>query len=200
MSFSAKSKYKWLYVAPGKEQKFGDYERNSLADDNAFEMAGKEKLENYTGPTYKIRIGKLTFYAIKGLNSLFVVPSDDIPEAKWIGNIGGKKNDIVHFFSESELQARGLLTPYEDYEEVFAPSEYMGATLRTTQFPPKPPTGKKITVPKTLAPTLTSAIAINVAQMKEPDLTDAGVFGQPNVPDIQQLIRDVNKNDLINRI
>ena len=24
MSFSAKSKYKWLYVAPGKEQKFGD--------------------------------------------------------------------------------------------------------------------------------------------------------------------------------
>ena len=100
MSFSAKSKYKWLYVAPGKEQKFGDYERNSLADDNAFEMAGKEKLENYTGPTYKIRIGKLTFYAIKGLNSLFVVPSDDIPEAKWIGNIGGKKNDIVHFFQK----------------------------------------------------------------------------------------------------
>ncbi len=196
MSFNAKSKYKWLYVAPGKEQTFDDYERNTLAEDNAFDMKGKEKLENYTGPTYKIRIGKLTFYAIKGLNSLFVVPPEELG-AKWIGNIGGKKNDIVHFFSESELYARGLMTPYEDYEETFAPSEYMGATLRTTVFPPKPSTGKKITIPKALAPTLTSAIALNVAQMKEPDLTDAGVFGQPNVPDIQQLIRDVNKHDLV---
>lgn len=212
MSFSAKSKYKWIYVAPGKEQKFDDYARGQIADDNMLDIPGKEKLEDYTGPTYKIRIGKLTFYAIKGLNSVFVVPdreADDgisaereeagrFNEAEWIGNIVGKKKDMIHFFGESELNELQYGVLYgKDYETVFAPIEYMGKNVRTNQFPPKPSTGKRITVPKALAPTLTSAIALNVAQMKQPELTNAGVFGQPNVPDIQQLIRDVNKHDLI---
>jgi len=180
MSFNAKSKYKWMYVAPGKEQfEIPEFVEEELG------------IDEYQGPTYKIRIGKTSFYAVKGLDAVIT------KEGRWIGDVVGKKNDMIHFFTEDEINDnQGRVLDILDYED-FAPIEYMGKNVRTTQFPPKPSTGKKITIPKALAPTLTSAIALNVAQMKEPDLTDAGVFGQPDVPNIQQLIRDVNKHDLI---
>ena len=191
MSFSAKSKYKWIYVAPGKEQ----FDIPEFIED---ELGMDMGVEQYKGPTYKIRVGQITFYGVKGFKDVIT------EDGHWIGTVVGKKSGfMIHFFTEEEINdAQGdLLTDrgeggdYKDIMEV--PYEYMGKNVKTTQFPPKPSTGKKITVPKTLAPTLTSAIAINVAQMKQPELTDAGVFGQPNVPDIQQLIHDVNKHDLI---
>jgi hypothetical protein len=184
MSFNAKSKYKWMYVAPGKEKKFDE--------DNAI-ILDTLGVEEYTGPVYKIRIGKLIFYTVKGIVDVFT------EEGHWIGEVVGKKKDMIHFFTEDEINDKqGDLLVGRDYDDIMeVPSEYMGKNVRTTQFPPQPSSGKKITIPKALAPTLTSAIALNVAQMKEPDLTDAGVFGQPDVPDIQQLIRDVNKHDLI---
>ena len=183
MPFSAKAKYKWIYVAPGKEQ----FDIPEFIEDEL-------DVEQYKGPTYKIRIGKLTFYGVKGFKDVIT------KDGHWIGTVVGKKSGfMIHFFTEDEINDfQSISLEVLDYEDLFGvPSEYMGKNVKTTQFPPKPSTGKKITVPKTLAPTLTSAIAINVAQMKQPELTDAGVFGQPNVPDIQQLIHDVNKHDLI---
>ena len=186
MSFSAKGKYKWIYVAPGKEQ----FNIPEFIEDEL-------DVEQYKGPTYKIRVGQITFYGVKGFKDVFT------KDGHWIGTVVGKKSGfMIHFFTEDEINDHGgdlrELGELGDYEHLYdTPSVYIGKNVNTNQFPPKPSTGKRITVPKALAPTLTSAIALNVAQMKQPELTNAGVFGQPNVPDIQQLIRDVNKHDLI---